>query len=144
MENNEILDSNLIGQQTSVFENYEIASSGKRFANYVIDLVIYYILVAMGGVAYVLVFKIAEMDTLTSYLLAFIIMFLYYSIMEATTGRTVGKMITRTRVLNDDFSEPELGTIIKRTFCRFIPFDQLSFFGNGWHDSISGTVVVND
>ncbi len=144
MENNEILDSNLIGQQTSVVENYEIASSGKRFANYVIDLVIYYILVAMGGVAYVLVFKIAEMDTLTSYLLAFIIMFLYYSIMEATTGRTVGKMITRTRVLNDDFSEPELGTIIKRTFCRFIPFDQLSFFGNGWHDSISGTVVVND
>ena len=45
----------------------------------------------------------------------------------------------------EDGTKPDAQTIIKRTLCRLIPFDGLSFFGTpsrGWHDSMSDTYVV--
>jgi uncharacterized RDD family membrane protein YckC len=44
-----------------------------------------------------------------------------------------------------DGSKPSESTIIKRTFCRLIPFDNISYLGSrsrGWHDSASNTYVV--
>lgn len=144
MEDNEVLDSNILDQRNPMFD-YEEASSGKRLANYIIDRVIIYILCFLAGILYVLVISSDEMATLTSFIIAIIISVSYYSITEATTGKSIGKLITRTKVLNDDYTEPTLGTIFKRSLCRLIPFEPFSFLGNnGWHDSITGTVVVND
>jgi len=73
---------------------------------------------------------------------------MYYTILEATTGKTIGKMITGTKVTNDDFSKPSLGSAFKRSLCRLIPFEPLSFFGSsspsGWHDTITDTWVVDE
>ena len=44
-----------------------------------------------------------------------------------------------------DGTKPDSGQILKRTLCRLIPFNVLSFLGspcNGWHDTISDTYVV--
>jgi uncharacterized RDD family membrane protein YckC len=48
-------------------------------------------------------------------------------------------------VVNEDGSTIDLGTALRRTLCRVIPFEQFSFLGSstrGWHDSIPDTYVV--
>jgi len=68
--------------------------------------------------------------------------YLYYFIFEWTTGQTVGKMITKTKVVNSgtDMKPGILRTLI-RTLSRLIPIDFLSylFSSNGMHDWISKT-----
>ena len=70
--------------------------------------------------------------------------FVYYAGFEYQFSKTPGKFITRTIVVKDDGQKPDLKTIIIRTFCRLIPFDQFSFLigFEGWHDRFSETIVV--
>ncbi len=147
MENNDVLDSGVLDQQITKTETYEYASTGKRFANFIIDRIVIFILIFICGIIYAIAFPgEEEMGTLTSYLIGYSVLVLYYTILESSTGKTVGKMITGTRVLNDDNSSPSTGTILKRTLCRIIPFEAFSFLGgnNGWHDTLTYTQVVND
>ncbi len=71
------------------------------------------------------------------------LIFLYYLIMESTRGQTIGKMITRTIVVNRYDEPPSWGEIALRTLCRMIPLEALSFLPNGigWHDRLSHTYV---
>ncbi|MBA2116529.1 RDD family protein [Bremerella alba] len=69
----------------------------------------------------------------------------YYIMLEATLGRTLGKLITGTRVVNAEGGEATMGQVVGRSFARFIPFEVFSFLGQtgrGWHDSLSKTYVV--
>ena len=60
-----------------------------------------------------------------------------------TKGRSLGKLITGTMVVNENGSLPTSNDFLKRNFSRIIPFDAFSFFGaRGWHDSWSNTKVV--
>jgi uncharacterized RDD family membrane protein YckC len=64
---------------------------------------------------------------------------------ESRFGRTLGKLITSTKVIAQDVVKPGFGRAMVRTLCRFIPFEPFSFFGaerRGWHDSIAKTWVV--
>ena len=48
-------------------------------------------------------------------------------------------------VVNVHGAKPSVNAIIKRTLCRFIPFEPFTFLGlnsRGWHDSFSKTYVV--
>jgi uncharacterized RDD family membrane protein YckC len=67
--------------------------------------------------------------------------------MEVAFGATVGKLITGTRVVSADGGSARAGQVIGRTFARIIPFEPLSFLvgdtTTGWHDSLSGTKVVD-
>ncbi|MEM6265057.1 MAG: RDD family protein, partial [Bacteroidota bacterium] len=66
---------------------------------------------------------------------------------EAAFGKTPGKFVTKTQVVNKDGGKPTPGQLIGRTFARFIPFDAFSFLASnpvGWHDSLSKTRVVKD
>lgn len=70
---------------------------------------------------------------------------LYYLIFEGLFGRTMGKIITGSIVVNENGLKPSFIVICIRTLCRLIPFDALSFLGKSeriWHDSISKTYVV--
>lgn len=78
-------------------------------------------------------------------LLSFASFVFYYFVMELVFGRTVGKIVTGTKVVRADGSRPSAGQIIGRTLSRIIPFEAFSFFSSpcvGWHDSLSGTRVV--
>ena len=78
-------------------------------------------------------------------ILGIIIISAYYIAFEGISGRTIGKFITRTKVVTETGEEPEFSHILKRTFCRFIPFESFSFLDSkrtGWHDRFSNTQVV--
>lgn len=67
-------------------------------------------------------------------------------VFEQLFGQSIGKMITRTVVLNGDGERPGFGQIIVRNLARLIPFEAFSFLTKnptGWHDSLSKTMVVN-
>jgi uncharacterized RDD family membrane protein YckC len=124
--------------------NLAPASLGLRFANLIIDYVM--VIVAMFLVGFVAYFvsptrDIRDMSTPIS----LGVMIAYYIGLEAIAGRTVGKLITGTRVVRFDGHRPHFPQIIGRTAARFIPFEPFSFLGGsgyGWHDSLSGTRVV--
>ncbi|UOQ99288.1 RDD family protein [Hymenobacter sp. 5317J-9] len=127
------------------------ASTGQRFGNHVIDIITFYFLLAVlaFGTAVVLIaMGYANLDRYlegpTSTLVIYLMMFVYYFVLEVSTGRTIGKLLTRTRVVMEDGSELTTKAIFLRSLCRMIPFDAFSFLsGNpGWHDTFSKTRVV--
>lgn len=132
------------------------ATQGQRFANYIIDIIFSYILIII--VFFLLAFLsgllgwfsilnwMENISDLEGYFVYFAIAIPYYSIFEATKGRTIGKLITKTIVVDEFGEKLSFSDSLKRTLCRFIPFEQFSFLnsdGRGWHDTISNTYVVN-
>lgn len=78
--------------------------------------------------------------------LGLVIRLAYYIPQEAAFGFTVGKLITGTRMVDEDGEKSNLIQVILRTLSRFIPFEPFSVLfieaPRGWHDSLSGTYVV--
>jgi len=75
------------------------------------------------------------------------VMFLYYLLSEYFAGRTLGKLITRTRVVCAINAKPGFLRVLLRTILRFNPFDGLSYlFGHelGGHDILSKTKLIDD
>jgi uncharacterized RDD family membrane protein YckC len=133
-----------------------IASQGKRFLNYIIDVIFIYIIIFalsifIGIVASILgnesyLIWLENISDLEGYVVFFVIMIPYYTLFEVFLGRTIGKFLTGTIVVDENGQKVNSQLILKRTFCRIIPFDALSFLGTpsrGWHDSMSDTYVVN-
>lgn len=78
------------------------------------------------------------------YLSTYLFFFAYYSFMEMTYGKTFGKMITKTIVVDAEGKKLNPMSIVGRSLCRFIPFEAFSFIASPvvWHDSISKTYCV--
>lgn len=69
----------------------------------------------------------------------------YYFLFEFLLNATPGKLLAETRIVSADGQKPGIGTILGRTFARYIPFDQVSFlFMEGWHDRLSSSSVVRE
>lgn len=126
------------------------ASSGKRFCNYLLDRVVFIIFFFFLGIVLGIFAPdsliLEEDNKLYDYLLCFVFGVIYYTIFEASTGRTFGKLITKTKVVNENGMKPSFSSILIRSFCRFIPLNAFSFLGSdaiGWHDTLSGTRVVD-
>jgi uncharacterized RDD family membrane protein YckC len=144
-------------QKKFTITNDLLASQGQRLGNYFIDLIFQYALIfALSIIAGIILGLIGidgfsewadSIDRIEEYFFGAIIMVLYYSITESLFSRTIGKLITKTIVVDINGEKPASGIIIKRSFCRLIPFNHFSFLGGntrGWHDSISNTYVVNE
>ena len=125
-----------------------------RALNFIVDISVISVLTWFG---LVLILKQIE-PTLTIYgyltennlnlllnLYFFGSLFIYYVLFEHFTGRTPGKFVTGTMVVNDEGTKASLKQIVIRTLIRLIPLDWISYFRSkpiGWHDSISDTLVV--
>ncbi|HEX5049047.1 MAG TPA: RDD family protein [Gammaproteobacteria bacterium] len=123
------------------------ASRLRRFVNQVIDAIGYLILSMLIGVVMAFVYPafIESSSALGDYAFGYSVLTLYYVGFEAFLGRTLGKLVTGTRVVTEDGEEPTFLQILGRTLARFIPFEAFSFFGRegrGWHDRMSHTRVV--
>jgi uncharacterized RDD family membrane protein YckC len=74
----------------------------------------------------------------------------YFIVFEYFWGKTPAKFLTKTVVVTEGGKRPSFWNIVGRTLCRFIPFEPFSFLfsggsqAQGWHDSISKTLVVRD
>lgn len=135
-----------------------MANKGLRFGNYLIDSVTIMALTMILTMVVILLLDVVGIDSqpmmttfdgmnrLEEHLFGLIITIPYYIIMETMTARTIGKYLTGTIVVDNEGNKPSMETLVKRSFCRAIPFNALSFLGEksrGWHDSISETYVVN-
>src|SRR5215204_3811910 len=115
-------DSYPSATQTDLFEDgefveYNEASNGQRFLNYLID----YLLMAFGisyATSYLLIQLLlaispetaydlfGETNRLATYVIAFINHIFYYTVCEkAFRGHTLGKLITGTRAIREDGEE---------------------------------------
>lgn len=125
------------------------ASTGKRFANHLIDTVVFYVLIFITAIFVEIMFPgsiSADESGAMGYLIAFGVIITYYWVMESTTGKTIGKFITRTRIIKKDGTSPSSINVLGRTFSRLIPFDAFSYLGSdrGWHDTIPDIYVIED
>ena len=156
MEEQEFVPAETTYQQTeSPFDALEPATVGQRFANYIIDLIVFYVVMFGFGVITVILSWLTGHsidsgdETLTGngfldYFVAYGFYAIYYTFSEgASRGRSIGKLITRTKVVREDGSEISWGDALKRSVCRAIPFEQFTAFGGyPLHDRIPHTKVI--
>jgi uncharacterized RDD family membrane protein YckC len=129
-------------EETEKFQTKKV-SSLTRFLNFLIDGIVWLIIVA------ILTFQLSPKDAvqmLLGYLIFFASFIGYYTFMEIKYQKTIGKFITKTKVVTKNGDKPKVGDILLRTICRLIPFDRFSylFIQNGFHDRFSGTIVIKD
>ena len=138
------LDRDLVSE-TIVLEE---AGRGKRVANFLIDYVALFIILifVFSAVSITSPNILLEMQTGIGNFIGFLAYFLYYIISEwGLKGRTIGKYITKTKVVMTETGEtPDFNTILRRSLSRLVPFEPFSFLGSrdGWHDRWTGTSVV--
>lgn len=132
-----------------------LTSDRDRFFNCVIDSIFILITIFLFSLFVVIVGNIFEVGIYNMWVEIVIdlgmwgtyILFamIYYFFFESIFGRTIGKFFTGSIVVNENGLKPRFTVIFKRTLCRLIPFDALSFLGKSeklWHDSLSATYVV--
>ncbi len=120
----------------------------RRMSNMLIDYL------AMGVLAEVVIVLLrqilgeqtmSDIESAPDFVFAAVLFSLYYTPLEALTGRTLGKLITGTKVVSEDGGAASFARILGRTLCRLVPLDPISFLGvdaRGWHDRWSKTRVV--
>jgi len=136
---------------TEIYPEHVPADKGMRFINFFIDLIVFYILVfcvsfiialAAGGA-----YDYQSESTGEALLFNLFFLFsyaLYYGLLEGITrGRSLGKLITKTKAVREDGSEISFADAFKRGLCRSVPFELLSGFADRpWHDKWTSTTVV--
>lgn len=123
----------------------DLAGMGKRFANYIIDLAIVFLLVFILSILLYMGSLASIVKAGKGFPFSLGIMAAYFILLEASTGKTIGKYVTGTRVTDENGNRAGTVKILLRTVIRFIPFEQFSYFGEpcvGWHDKLSKTRVV--
>lgn len=152
------MEENLIPEDLlseHVFENVQ-ASSGKRFGNYIIDRIFFYVFtIGMGAVL------VAASPTFLDFvsddssgfniadrLFTYIFYGIFMGILEGFgKGKTIGKYITGTRAVNEDGSKITFTTGFVRGLSRLVPFEAFSALGNiayPWHDKWTNTLVIDE
>lgn len=153
-------------QNTNLFDDefgqlhYVRASTGQRFVNYLIDnLFMRFALSYITGlVVGMLLQRLApefwyNLDLnnpmaldilLITYAIAILNYLTYYTICERVfNGVTLGKMITRTKVIREDGAPLTWKDTFLRSLCRLVPFEPFSALGGDpWHDTWTKTAVV--
>jgi len=141
--------------------NYQEASVGQRFVNFVIDSLVmrfgltYLIGMLIGMILQAIspdtaydVIRSLQSGTMTllffSYLIGCVNYLIYYTFCEKLLkGRTLGKLVTGTRAIRTDGGELTFGDAFLRSLSRIVPFEQFSAFGGSpWHDTWTKTMVI--
>lgn len=132
------------------------ASTGQRFANYLIDVILFYALFFVVGIVLAILSPatIENIDTesagfgLLDRLISLIFYALYMGLVEAVfKGKSLGKLITGTRAVNMDGSRISFATAFARGCSRAVPFCVFSAFGtpcNPWQDKWTNTMVIDE
>ena len=147
----------MVQKQLSFIVQNNKASRGARFANYFIDIIIFYIFIFFLGIFLGILSIIGieaplqwllyiDGNRALDYLFTSVLYFIYiFSFEYFTKGRSIGKYITKTKVVSVYGTAPTQKDFFIRNISRLVPFEALSFLisDDGWHDSWSNTRVVN-
>ena len=149
---------NALGQRVrekvpiKVKRKVKTVQGGRRFAHYFVDSLL------IGGVYFLLTLAGVEADKNSSvyyvetnsvqFYIGYIQMFLsfaFYFGFEAWLGRTPGKFLTNSYVIDEYARKPKTTDILIRTLIRWVPFEAFSCLGErGWHDKWSKTWLVDE
>lgn len=128
-----------------------LAAQPLRFLNVVIDMVVFLVIWFFSAVVLMILgldqtftdetgepFPIVPIITLIP------IFWGYYILTEYYFQRTLGKVLTQTKVVSETGDKPTLKQITIRTLCRSIPMEYVSYLASpeGLHDKLSKTRVV--
>lgn len=131
-----------------------IASRGQRFINYLIDalarqaIIFAMMMVYLGIAGEAAVAAMKEPDIVLNIVIGYALVVLYYVPLEGMFGVTLGKLVTGTRVVDEQGRPPSWSQVLGRTFARLIPFEAFSVLFSrddritGWHDRLPKTLVV--
>ena len=140
--------NNLLNEFTE--PSFQYASAGQRFLNCIIDVIAFYIVMMILGVILGLA-AFATSETggrMSGGGIQLFFLFLYFAviILEGSNGKTLGKLITKTKVVTEAGEPISYGKAFIRTLIRFVPFEFLSGFSGTtmWHDQWTKTMLVKD
>lgn len=154
------LQPNLLNEDEIYRSALVPTTKGKRFANYLIDLISFYVFILGGALVIGVILSLFNPDSATSFfqnfenippiidkVITMLLYGLYMTMVEIIfAGKSLGKLITKTRAVSWDGSKPTVNQFVTRGFSRAVPFDGFSFLGDnstGWHDKWSDTMVVD-
>jgi uncharacterized RDD family membrane protein YckC len=122
----------------------QLAKPELRLANFIIDTSI------ISGIYIYLNsnYQITQEPGLSrTNVLGLIVFIIYYSLCEWLFGKTMGKFITKTSVLNDNGTKLNFSRALIKSVMRLIPLVQWTYVGkisHGWPDRFTNTMVIPD
>ncbi len=134
-------------------ETLNLAGKGIRVINVIVDMISFFVLwiiISLGlmllGFNHTYVDETGEQMPLIPMIMIVPTFWGYYILTEFFFQRTLGKLLTGTKVVTKTGDKPTFGQILGRTLSRSIPFEYLSFLvsENGIHDRLSGTRVISE
>jgi uncharacterized RDD family membrane protein YckC len=156
----QISTEGLLNKQELLKNNIPPTRRRKRFFNCLLDGIFFSLFFYALIMIFVMVYGVISFLTgndysqmlgeeagMMIYLTYYIGYLAYFVTFEHYFGKTLGKMVTNTKVVMLDGAKPPLIKLIMRSFARLIPFDFLSYLSvnpRGWHDTISDTIVIDD
>jgi uncharacterized RDD family membrane protein YckC len=135
-------------------DTYVRAQGGKRFANYIIDLVFFYILIVFISLLWAILSP-GTLNTISeNYVSPFIdriigiVLYILFMFAQETflKGKSMGKFITGTCAVNIDGSTITAHKAMLRALSRAVPFCAFSALGspcNPWQDKWTDTMVID-
>lgn len=117
-----------------------------RFFHFVIDLFVAYVFSYFVGYLFG-IYQLGYIVVDNQYLFGSIVIFVFYFFQEYFFGKTIGKFITKTHVVDKTGNKPSLIRLVVRTFSRLIPLEAITYLSKekrGLHDIISTTYVIKD
>jgi len=136
-------------EEAEVDPRLYMANAGKRLTNFIVDRIGVYVFLFV----LIMLFDSSlndNVNTTSDAIGGFLILVgipSYWLLPEYFWGKSFAKFITGTKVVSATGDRPGFLSLLGRTAARFIPFEPFSFLGGkptGWHDSLSGTLVVLD
>jgi len=146
---------------SEVSYSLEQAGSGKRFANYVIDRIAFLVIIFLSA----LFFLIVDADNANKFINYYAVGLIgfgsvlgsvfhvlaqgiFIGLIEGLTrGKSLGKLMTGTRAVNEDGTRINFRTAMLRGLSRAVPFEVFSGLGSvayPWHDRWTNTIVVDE
>lgn len=131
----------------------DLARQGVRAINMIVDMISFFILwfllsfgLMLLGFNQTYVDETGEQIPLIPIIIIVPTFWGYYILTKFLFQRTLGKLLTNTKVVTKTGDKPTLGQILGRTLSRSIPFEYLSYLVsvNGIHDRLSGTRVIRE
>lgn len=145
----ELVKQNLAKEESKKqeFDSSKV-TSWIRLIHFFVDLIAFFLIALILSLVVDLFLPTPDQGTLKliGYGLILMAFFLYFVYMEYKYQKTIGKFLTKTKVVMNDGRKPELNEIFIRTACRLIPLDRISFLftKNGFHDRLSNTTVIKE
>jgi uncharacterized RDD family membrane protein YckC len=131
--------------------NLNIAGQGQRIFNVIIDMITFFVIwfvLTLGlmllGFNQIHVEETGEQFPIIGIIILIPTFWGYYVFTEYKFQRTLGKVLTKTKVISLTGDKPTLKQVIFRSLSRSIPFEYFSYLVTveGIHDRLSKTRVV--